>query len=337
MSVWLRAISIGTAAALLLGACSSDTDTSDDPEASVSEAAPLPTTSYPTDSLPAFVEAEIAVGSGPGYLTVAADDVWVGNHPGQSISRIDPHTNEVTATIDIRGEPTAMATGFGGVWTHTVLQTNHLLKIDPETNDIVGKLPYPGMGGSINGITAGAGSMWFALDNGSVLQVDPSGTKVIAKVRITKRCLGMITYGAGSVWYACGTRDLWRIDVATLEVDRFEVGPGSTNPTFGLGSVWVPSPPSGRVARVDPSTGEVVDTFRVGETVDQVRIDGQDLWVRLSPRELVRVDSRTLKIVQRFEGFPTAPIPGGGLTIANGSVWVANFGTGTVWRIDPNV
>src|SRR5688572_4426548 len=61
-------------------------------------ATPAPATPVPS-VLPAGVVAEIAVGEGPGYADVAGGSVWVGNHRSDSISRIDPATNSVIATV----------------------------------------------------------------------------------------------------------------------------------------------------------------------------------------------------------------------------------------------
>ncbi len=49
---------------------------------------PAPASSS-ASALPAGVVAEIRVGEGPGYATVADGSVWVGNHRSDSISRID--------------------------------------------------------------------------------------------------------------------------------------------------------------------------------------------------------------------------------------------------------
>ncbi len=59
---------------------------------------------------------------------------------------------------------------------------------------------------------------------------------------------------------------------------------------------------------------------------------GGDMWVRASDTELLHVDLKKMKVSDRYE-LPPAPIPGGGLALGFGSVWAANFGEGTVWRI----
>ncbi|MGI8706739.1 MAG: hypothetical protein ACR2LG_00820 [Actinomycetota bacterium] len=284
-------------------------------------------------TLPPYVAAEISVGAGPGYLATGSGSIWTGNHVGQTISRIDPRTNKVSATIELNGEPTSMTTGFGRVWTHIVLTGHQLIGIDPERNEVAVRVAYKGEGGAINGITMGAGSVWFAPSNGTVMRVDPVSGKVLATVAVGRKALGAVTFGAGALWYTDQTKYLSRIDPNTNEVQRFVVGRGASNPVFGLGAVWVPNPSTGEIARFSPLTGKVTGKVQVGSSVDQLRVSGNDLWVRLSSTELIRMNVRTMKVMKRYE-LPPAPIPGGGLTLGFGAMWIANFAENTVWRIE---
>ena len=42
--------------------------------------------------------------------------VWVANTAGGTVSRIDPATSEVVATIEIGAAPSGIAVGDGAVW-----------------------------------------------------------------------------------------------------------------------------------------------------------------------------------------------------------------------------
>ena len=69
-----------------------------------------------------------ALGNGPSPTAVAVSDgaVWVANRfivsgvfaSGKrgTVSRIDPQTNAVVATITVGHEPFAIAAGYGAVW-----------------------------------------------------------------------------------------------------------------------------------------------------------------------------------------------------------------------------
>ncbi len=58
----------------------------------------------------------IPVGDGPVDVAVGEGAVWVANSLGRSVSRIDPETNEVEATISVGNEPQRVATANGRVW-----------------------------------------------------------------------------------------------------------------------------------------------------------------------------------------------------------------------------
>jgi YVTN family beta-propeller protein len=58
----------------------------------------------------------IPVGEGPVDVAFGEGALWVANSLDHSVSRIDPGTNEVVATIDIGAEPVHLAAGEGAVW-----------------------------------------------------------------------------------------------------------------------------------------------------------------------------------------------------------------------------
>ena len=58
----------------------------------------------------------IPVGDGPVDVAVGEGAVWVANSLGRSVSRIDPETNDVEATIAVGNEPRRLTTGNGRVW-----------------------------------------------------------------------------------------------------------------------------------------------------------------------------------------------------------------------------
>jgi YVTN family beta-propeller protein len=58
----------------------------------------------------------IPVGDGPVDVAVGEDAVWVANSLGRSVSRIDPTTGDVVATIEVGNEPERVAAGEGAAW-----------------------------------------------------------------------------------------------------------------------------------------------------------------------------------------------------------------------------
>ncbi len=93
------------------------------------------------------VATEIPVGGQPQFLAVGEGAVWVMNQLDGTISRVDPTTNTVVATVDF-GEPIDggdIAVGGGSVWVRG--SRTLLARIDPATNTIADRyIPRVGSG-----------------------------------------------------------------------------------------------------------------------------------------------------------------------------------------------
>ena len=59
---------------------------------------------------------DFPVGDGPVDVAVGEDGVWVASSLDRTVTRLDPETGEVVATIEIGNEPQRMAAGGGAVW-----------------------------------------------------------------------------------------------------------------------------------------------------------------------------------------------------------------------------
>jgi YVTN family beta-propeller protein len=62
------------------------------------------------------VSAPVAVGDGPVDVAVGEDALWVANSLGRSVTKIDPATGKVVATIKLGNEPQRVAADAGKVW-----------------------------------------------------------------------------------------------------------------------------------------------------------------------------------------------------------------------------
>jgi virginiamycin B lyase len=83
------------------------------------------------------IVADITVGQTPQFFAVGAGAVWTLNQRDGTISRVDPATNTVVATVDL-GEQVYggdIAVGGGFLWLRG--SRTLLFKIDPATNQIV--------------------------------------------------------------------------------------------------------------------------------------------------------------------------------------------------------
>jgi len=125
------------------------------------------------------VQAKIAVGAtvdAPpcGTVVALAQSVWITSFANEepdtvALERIDPATNTLSAAIKAPGVyPFDFAADERGVW---VFDPNvGLFRIDPQTNQIVGELSMAGG----TGVAVGAGSVWFAKRDGTLLRITPT-------------------------------------------------------------------------------------------------------------------------------------------------------------------
>ena len=73
----------------------------------------LDSTVSKVDPTSGSVAATIPVGSGPSAIATAEGSVWVANQHSGSVSRIDPDHNAVAKTVSVGGGPTALTVADG--------------------------------------------------------------------------------------------------------------------------------------------------------------------------------------------------------------------------------
>jgi ABC-type branched-subunit amino acid transport system substrate-binding protein len=164
-------------------------------------------------------------------IAVGGGAVWARN-PDFTVSRIDPRTGAVTATVDTRVD--ALAAGREGVWG---LTDSAVVRIDPRTNRIAQTIP---VASSTSAIAVGAGSVWVtSQQQGVVFRIDPR-TRPSTRAIDVGPGVTFIAFGNGAAWtanYVDGT--VSRIDPRTNAVTaRVPIGAAQAM-AAGAGSVWV--------------------------------------------------------------------------------------------------
>jgi virginiamycin B lyase len=125
-----------------------------------------PATNRVVASLPVCVE-----GNGLAYGRGA---FWVGCGEGDLL-RIDPVASRVVATVDLRagaGDTVVDADG-SAVWVATIGDT--VIRVDQQTNAIVGGLSPTRRGSAVTGLATSPGAVWLTSDDGTLIRVDPNG------------------------------------------------------------------------------------------------------------------------------------------------------------------
>jgi streptogramin lyase len=311
------------------------------------------------------VQAIIAVGHRPGVPVAGEGAVWVPNTADGSISRIDPRTNRVVATLRIGDQPafyhrsceakwnvhafmgpsfhvrdcdlpSAVAVGSGALW---VLKNDdpRVLRIDPKSGHIVGGIPLSFLPFDIAATNDGVWITGYYDD--AVVRIDPKTNHVVANLTVPDGASG-IAVGAGAVWVASsigGT--VTRIDpatnrvVATVTLDCPARCDGSVPLAVAATAeaVWVRTVGDGLVARIDPQTNRVVTTIAVTPSVgrdgqDHLVVQGGSLWV--SGISLQRIDP----LANHVAG--TVDVNATSVNAGFGSLWITDV-FGRVERINP--
>ncbi|HEY4845542.1 MAG TPA: hypothetical protein VII89_07590 [Candidatus Dormibacteraeota bacterium] len=319
----------------------------------------------PTISPSGPAQAIIAVGQRPGVPVAGENAVWVPNTSDGSVSRIDPRTNRVVATLRIGDQPafyhrdceakwnvhafmgpsfhvrdcdlpSALAVGAGALW---VLKNDDktVLRIDPKSERIVARVPLAFVPFDI---AASSDGVWITgYYDDALARIDPTSNQVVANLTVPDGASG-IAITDGAVWVASSIAGkVSRIDpatnraVASIAVDCPVACDGSVPLAIAAGTdaIWVRTVGDGLIARIDPQTNRVVATTAV---IPSVGRDGQDhlvlldgaLWV--SGISLQRIDPQTNTVAGTVDVNATS------VNAGFGSLWLTDI-FGRVERVNP--
>ena len=247
-----------------------------------------------------------------GGLAIGAGSVWVANMSPRTVTRIDPETNAVVATIplgepDFLWGPTRLAFGHGSVWALDGL-TSSVMRIDPEANRVSTTIPLGSptqFSSGPLGLVVTSDAVWVAntwgtseAPDGSVVRIDPRTDRVVA-----------------------------RIGLGASPSDG-----GPTAITASDDAVWIAVPSTRSIVRVDPATGSAVaEVLKLTCARGQLAVDGSSVWVA-DCKSVRRIDSRTNALagtilMPRATGMGVV-----GIAVGLGSVWAQ---AGPLVRIDP--
>jgi YVTN family beta-propeller protein len=308
----------------------------------------------------------IAVGSRPGVPAVGAGAIWVPNTGDGTVSRIDPRTNRVIATIAIGDSeafyhrsceaygsvhsfmvttfdvrlcdlPSAVAAGPGVVW---VLRndTQDVLRIDPSTNRITASIP---LGAAPWDLTATADAVWvtsFLQDQ--VIRVDPALNRVVHRFSGFSHGPTGLAVAGDTVWVASTFGSaVTRIDTTTNRVVAVIPIPCATSCLAGPRplaiavtpeEVWVRSEGNGTLARIDPARDVLTDTVPIDAFYGRDGLDHMGTTpgsLWVGGVSLQQRDRHTGRLIRHWDQAATA------VTASGSTVWFTDI-LGRVGRID---
>jgi DNA-binding SARP family transcriptional activator len=170
----------------------------------------------------------------PTYAVDADDDsVWIAAGL-RHVHRIDPTSNEPSASIDVGHVPAGLALGAETVWVVTTAE--RALRIEPHTNRATAEVPieYP------VALTVGKQAVWVSDSRGQVWRINPDTATVTQTIPVGGRLVGLCTTD-GAV-FAANNADGTVVQIDPQDgrvVGVIPVGHAPTDVASWDGTVWV--------------------------------------------------------------------------------------------------
>ncbi len=265
-----------------------------------------------------------------------------------TIARIDPATNTVSAVIDVEADPVVSAAGGQSVWVYN-RDSGTISEVDAGTNRVLKTTTLSGFipveccslfTGPV--LAADASGAWFVnggeYDKPRLTHVLPGGGRK-REYPLDLTPTG-VTVGAGAVWVVGQhARDyqVVRIDPATGHVTaktRFPAGSRVNSIAFGYGAVWVMSSQTATLYRIDPRSARRTGSAVVGSlraTRPQIMHRGHDILVRVTDHGGTDVSTDPSTMTSSVVG-SFGPPEWGEYRGDLGALWWYDWPSGAVYR-----
>jgi DNA-binding SARP family transcriptional activator/ABC-type branched-subunit amino acid transport system substrate-binding protein len=175
----------------------------------------------------------LAPGLSQRHVAVATDAVWVIG-PGLMVSRIDPRTNEIVATVpDLQAEN--IAAGEGEVW---ITKGGEVIEVDPVRNTVASRSFLTEY--ALTDIAIGAGSAWVADPGaGKVWRIGTAPGRERVEIDVVP-WVASVAFGNGGLWATSEIADeVHRIDPRTNRTARVGRVPSPRGIVAGDQATWV--------------------------------------------------------------------------------------------------
>lgn len=284
-------------------------------------------------------EAIIEVGEAPQSPAIGFGSVWVSNHHSASVTRIDPETNDVIATMKTGKWSGGISFDSDSVWVMNY-DAEFISRIDPETNEVTNlKTPAVGCG------AAAPIESWIW-----ACQVPPIGEKgpsYIGRFDAQSGSIGRKFEGLGfpavgfdSLWIAAPDDGLlYKLDPENGEErGRVEIDSPETLVFAGDSILVGTSGAIAKVVRIDPATLATQDIFPSDDdsfsNLPEPAVEGDNVWIFDTFETIFRLDMTSTEV----EPVATVPRAAGaapsGFAVGFGSFWITDFNEGVVNRFD---
>jgi YVTN family beta-propeller protein len=234
---------------------------------------------------------KIGIGAEAYSVAIGGGRVWVATANDDTLVELDEHSGGILETTPLsRDVDTAAAWsvtfGAGSVW---VTSGERLLQIDPRTAGILSGDVGPPCCVRPAGVAVGARSVWVA-DETRLMRMSLRTGEKTGEVERDIYFDG-VTFGFGRIWAT--TTDQHRQHPAVIVFHPesllsletrlphavFTEFHSPLGVASGAGGIWVADYAQHRVVRVDPNTGEVAATVRVGGKPWGITVADGRVWV----------------------------------------------------------
>jgi streptogramin lyase len=232
-----------------------------------------------------------------------------------------PLGDRLVATITVPRAPCALAADATSVWV-TGGTTGELIRIDPSTNAVTGKVAFEA--GSPCGVAIGPdGRIWVALlGTGAVVAVDPATMQVTERLDGIGPELWDLKAGFGSIWVADRTaKALLRIDPKDASIEAtIPIGPLPSGLAVMADGVWVSDDTDSKLRRIDPATNAVAATVAAAGAPSWFADDGAAALViaERGAGKVLIIDPSTGALGDPSAGW-NEPLDG---TVVGGEAWI---------------
>ena len=279
---------------------------------------PVPTTLGTLSANSLFLGPDAA----PIAVTEAFGSIWVADIHANDVRRFEPGTMRELARIPV---PSAawFAVADGALWVTSQTGTG-LSRIDPATNTVVA---HVGDVAPCAAPVVAFGSIWqSACDSGVILRIDPIRNVVVDTIP-SPGYLFMVL--AGGQLTILGPQGLARLDPQTRTFTAIP-NPAARGVDF-LGSdgttVWVTG---GRgTTRIDPVNGRTLGQIPNIPAM-AISFAGDHAWMAVDRQGVSEIDMATNAVRRTIKVLPAPLVP----LEANGRLWVTDFESNVLWRID---
>jgi len=238
--------------------------------------------------------------------------------------------DRIATTLEVPS-PSNMTSGDGFLW---VISSGSILRIDPQTNQVIGDPIQPGI--QMEDIAFGDGALWVTTvasgdlgapsDNDAVSRIDLQSGKVVATIKMSRGPMS-VAFTPEALWvvnFGMTGDTVVRIAPQTNQIvgDPIQTGRAPLSLAVGEGSLWIANHDIHTITRIDLATNQVVANITVPSEPHRVAYGEGAVWVaNWHTNSVTRIAPQTNQIVGE-------PIPighhAGNMVAGLGSVWVTS-------------